>query len=78
MNETTTIRVRAETREALRALERMTGEKSQELVAQAVEALRRKIILDETNAAYARVGGGANLPEIKVWEGTLADGLDDL
>ena len=78
MGETTTVRMREETRAALREMEKLTGERPQELLARAVEELRRKIILDATNAAYARLGGGANLPEIKVWEGTLADGLEDL
>ena len=78
MGVTTTVRMREETREALRKLENLTGERPQDLLARAVEDLRRRVILEQTSEAYARLGGAANLPEIKAWEGTLADGLEDL
>ena len=41
MSETTTIRIREETRVALRRLEQLTGERPQDLIARAVEELRR-------------------------------------
>lgn len=69
----TTIRIREETRETLRELERQTGDGTQELLARAVEQLRRSLVLAETNAAYGRAGDD----ELREWEATLADGLDE-
>jgi hypothetical protein len=75
----TTVRIREETREALRELEDQTGQGTQELLARAVDQFRRSLILAETNAAYARIR--AESPEaldaeIREWDAVLADGLD--
>jgi hypothetical protein len=76
----TTVRIREETREALRELEKQTGEGTQDLLARAVDQLRRSLILAETNLAYARIGAEATddfADELAEWDATLADGLDD-
>jgi hypothetical protein len=74
----TTVRIREETREALRELERQTGERPQELLERAVDQFRRSLILAETNVAYGRFrAAGEDDGELREWEGTLADGLDD-
>jgi hypothetical protein len=76
----TTVRIREETREALRELEKQTGEGTQDLLARAVDQLRRSLILAETNLAYARIGAEATddfTDELAEWDATLADGLDD-
>jgi hypothetical protein len=72
----TTVRIREETREALRTLERMTGLGTQELLARALELYRRDLILAETNAAYGRAGLEL-AAEHRLWEATLTDGIDD-
>jgi hypothetical protein len=78
MAETTTVRIREVTREALRTMEKLTGERPQELLARAVEELRRKVILEQTSAAYGRArDAGDAFDDLTVWESTLADGLDD-
>ena len=75
----TTVRIREETRRALRELEEQTGERATELLARAVDQLRRDLILAETNAAYARPNGDEDLArELDDWDGTLADGLEDV
>ena len=73
----TTIRIREETREALRQIERQTGEGTQELLSRAVEQLRRSLILDESNAAYGRIRAAGEEDDTREWEATLADGLID-
>jgi hypothetical protein len=74
----TTVRIREETREALRELERMTGLGTQDLLARAVEQYRRDVILAETNAAYARTADSPEFrDELADWEATLLDGLED-
>ncbi|HVC88166.1 MAG TPA: hypothetical protein VNC40_12185 [Gaiellaceae bacterium] len=75
----TTVRIRAETREALRELEERTGERTQDLLARAVDQFRRSLILAETNVAYGRVR--AESPEaldaeLREWDAVLGDGLD--
>jgi hypothetical protein len=75
----TTVRIREETREALRELEKETGEGPQELLARAIDHFRRSLILAETNAAYGRIRGEspeALDAEIRAWDAVLADGLD--
>lgn len=49
----TTVRVSPETRDALREMARELNEPMQNILAQAVEAYRRRWILEATNAAYA-------------------------
>jgi hypothetical protein len=78
----TTVRIKQETREALRELERQTGERTPELLARAVDQFRRSLILAETNVAYGalRASGAdrADLEEERAeWDETLVDGLDD-
>jgi len=80
--DTTTVRIRPETREALRELERRTGERTPEILARAVDQFRRSLIIAETNAAYAALRedltAAADVDaERAEWETTLADGLDD-
>jgi hypothetical protein len=76
----TTIRIREETREALRELEDQTGQGTQDLLARAVDQFRRSLILAETNAAYSRMASEPAddfAAELAEWDETLADGLDD-
>lgn len=77
----TTVRVREDTREALRELARATNEPMQEVLAKAVEAYRRRWILEQHNASYARlrqapIAWAEELEERKLWEATLGDGLE--
>jgi hypothetical protein len=78
----TTVRIREETREALRELEAQTGERTTELLARAVDQFRRSLILAETNVAYGRMaaeeGDDDFAGELRELDGTLADGLDDV
>jgi hypothetical protein len=77
----TTVRIRRETRETLRELERETGYRTTELLARAVEQYRRSVILSLTNTAYAALRADpdrwADLEaERAEWDATLADGLE--
>ncbi|MGH2881980.1 MAG: hypothetical protein ACRDPA_04645 [Solirubrobacteraceae bacterium] len=75
----TTVRIREETREALRELENHTGQGPQDLLARAVDQFRRSLILAETNVAYARAADADDsfAAELAEWDTTLADGLDE-
>jgi len=78
----TTVRISEAAREALRDLSRQTGRSLSELLALAVERLRRDAILEETDAAFARLKADHAawdevLQERKEWDAALADGLEE-
>lgn len=78
---TTTIRVSAKTHRTLAQLAREAGTPMNELVDQAIELYRRQRIITEANAAYAALRADPEAwaeveAERRVWEATLADGLD--
>jgi hypothetical protein len=75
------VRVSDATHRDLRELADETGQSMQELLAEAVEALRRRRLLELTNEAYAAlredpVAWEAELAERRLWDVTLADGLE--
>ncbi len=77
-----TIRVSAPTHEILRDLSRQSGQPISELVARAVERLRREYFLEATNQAFANLredpaAWQAELAERAEWDQTLGDGQDD-
>lgn len=77
----TTVRIRDDTHVTLRELARTANEPMQEVLAKAVEAYRRQRLIEESNAAYARLyqdpQAWAELQdEQRLLDGTLADGLE--
>jgi predicted DNA-binding protein len=78
----TTVRISREARESLRKLSEQTGRKLQDLLDEAVERYRRELFLQEANAAFAALRADKEAwaeeeEERAVWEGTLADGLEE-
>jgi len=76
MNEmTTAVRVREETKRALRDLAKASGRPMSDVLADAVETYRRTAFLTLAAAAYA----AARRPDEDqtLWDTTLADGLTD-
>ncbi len=78
---TVTVRVEAETRDALKELATMTGTSIAGVAAQATECYRRKLFLARMNEEYAalRADPEAWAEELETrqeWEATLSDGLD--
>jgi succinate dehydrogenase/fumarate reductase flavoprotein subunit len=76
------LRVTAKTHDSLRAIAKEKGRSMQQVVEQAVEAYRRQMILDETNAAYASLRKDSKAwaeveTEQAAWDATLRDGLED-
>ncbi|RIK38847.1 MAG: toxin-antitoxin system protein [Chloroflexi bacterium] len=75
------IRVPDATHDILRELAAETGRSMQDLLVQAVEELRRQHIFDLANAAYAAMRENSDewqeeLRERRLWDATLADGLE--
>lgn len=76
-----TVRVDSKTRDSLTALSKETGAAKNQIVAEAVERMRRARILDASVAGFAalRADRGAWAEEQKeraLWDGTLGDGLE--
>lgn len=73
-----TVRIRPETRETLRELEHQTHLGTQEILARAVDAFRRSVILADTDIAYARARNvGDDFSDITEWDATVGDGLHE-
>jgi hypothetical protein len=78
----TTVRVDRATSSAIAYLARETGVARKEVVALAVERLRRHRILESANEGFAAMKRDAGVWREEVdergsWESTLADGLSD-
>ena len=74
----TTVRITLQTSEALRVLAASTGRSMQDVLAAAVEAYSRQLLLDRTNEGYAALRESPErwreeLEERTGWEATLAD-----
>jgi hypothetical protein len=77
----TTVRISEKSRQTLRELAAKSGESMQTILDRAVEQHRRQRILEEGNAAYARlredpVAWAEWQKELAAWDATLMDGLD--
>jgi len=78
---TTTVRIAEETHQILRALAEESGQPMSEVLAEAIEMLRRRRLLEQSNAAYAVLRADptawqAEQQERQAWETTLVDGLE--
>lgn len=79
---TTTVRIDEGSRQALRSLAKQTKQSMSAVVAEALECYRRKVIMAQINADYARLredkqAWAEELLERAEWDGVLADGLDE-
>ena len=77
----TTVRISREMQVALKALASAEGMPMQELLEKAIEDYRRKRMLEAGNEAYAALRKNPKaweqeLAERRLWESTLADGLE--
>lgn len=78
----TTVRVSVEVREKLQRMAADYGEPMQDLLAKAVEAYRRQRLLEAINESFAALRADPEAwqeyqEEIKAWDVTLMDGLED-
>jgi len=80
--ESSTVRVTASDKEALKRLSAETGEKMQDLVGEALELYRRTLFLKKANQAYAALRSDQEAwrqekEERAAWENTLLDDVGD-
>lgn len=78
----TTVRIDRTTSGAIARIARESGVARKEVVAIAVERLRRQRVLESANAGFAAVKRDSDdwskqLEERALWESTVADGLPD-
>lgn len=79
--ETPNIRISSHAKATLRELARHEGKPMQAVLDEAIDHYQRERLLDEANAAYARLkcdpeAWKEELAERKLWDGTLSDGLE--
>jgi len=77
-----TVRIDSSTHKMLQSLSAQTGRKMQEILGEAVELYRRKLLLDKANAAFAALKADSQAwkeeqEERAVWDTALLDGLKD-
>jgi hypothetical protein len=75
------VRVSSETREVIRALSAETGDSMNGVVDKAIEAYRRRVLLDRANEGFAALredpeAWREELEERAAWDVTLSDGLE--
>ncbi len=71
----TMVRVLLETRDVLHNLSQKQKRSVQKVAEAAVETYRRRALLAEANAAYARLDTDDWQGELAGWDGTLSDSL---
>ncbi len=76
------IRVSGRSHQTLSTLSEQLHQPITTIMDEAVEAYRRKIVMERTNAAYAALKADAKAwkayqQEAREWDGTLLDGLTD-
>ena len=77
-----TVRIDEVSHKVLREMAEMRGSSMQALLAQAIEELRRKLLLDEINQGFAALRQDPKAwkqeqDERAAWDATLSDALDD-
>jgi len=78
----TTVRIKRETKRALDQIANQTGQKTQDVLDNAIDAYRRRIFLDQANRAYATLRQDdarwtEEIAERKAWDATSDDDLKD-
>lgn len=77
-----TVRIDENSHKALREIAEASGSTMQAALAQAIEELRRKMLIDETNQGFAALRQDPKAwkqeqDERALWETTLSDALDE-
>jgi len=75
------VRISSKTKQALEALSRKSGEPMLCVIDKAIEEYRRRVFLEETNEAYAKLRKDEKKSkehdqEMAAWDTTLMDGLE--
>ena len=77
VTETTTIRVKRSTQKRLSQEAELAGMSVVEMVEAAVDLWEERRLLDSMDESYAKYGDEIH-EEMKIWDGTLLDGLTDV
>ena len=78
----TTVRIAESSKSALEEIADKIGATQIEVLAEAIEEYRRKVILDAVNKSFASLRENEKVrkeyeEELEDWDGTLADGLEE-
>jgi predicted transcriptional regulator len=77
----TTVRIAGSSKSALEEIANKVGATQIQILAEAIEQYRRKVMLDAVNESFARLGENEKArkdyeEELGDWDVTLADGLE--
>ena len=78
-----TVRISDKARQELRDLAQQSGESMQKVLEKAIDLYRRQVFFEQLNASVHRLQEEhpdlwqQELEERRLWEGTLADGLEN-
>ena len=80
MGNSNIVRVSTKAKQTIEELAKKSGEPMLSVIDKAVEAYRRRVILEETNRAYQELRADENASgefdaELSEWDATLEDGL---
>ena len=78
----TTVRIKRETKRLLEEIATQTGQKTKQVLDEAIEAYRRRVFLERANQAYALLQQDADrwakeFAERKAWDATSSDDLKE-
>jgi hypothetical protein len=76
------VRIASQTHQVLKQLAAQGGRSLQETIEDAVEAYRRRLVLEEANAAYAALRADPQawqeeIEERELWDQSLLDGIEE-
>jgi len=77
-----TVRIRPQAHRQLKQLAKRFGQPMTDVLERAIETLRRQVVLEQTNQAFAKLrkdkrAWAAEREERKAWDATLADHVED-
>jgi len=77
-----TVRISEEAKSVLQQLSARSGRKMQDVLGEAIESYRRRVFLEQANAAFAALRADAEAwtdeeEERAAWETALADGVEE-
>lgn len=73
----TTIKIPVSTHLIIKELCHLSNESQQKIIFKSLQAYKEKLFWENANTSYARLNSVQNQNEVKLYENTLMDGIED-
>lgn len=73
----TTIKIPVSTHLIIKELCQLSNESQQKIIFKSLQAYKEKLFWENANTSYARLNSVQNQNEVKLYENTLMDGIED-